>query len=75
MHIVHTGITKPVLNAVSDVLSTPMQQAVLEEPLFLMVGKLGGEPVTNLGQDPLYPSSEGGDRFILSLICPIKIPH
>ena len=32
-----------------DTFPTPMEQAVFEEPLFPLVGKLVGEPTRNLG--------------------------
>ena len=57
-----------------DTLPTPVEQAVLVDPLLLLVGKLVGDPVPNLGQEPLYSSGKGGDGFILSLVCPVKIP-
>ena len=75
LHIINTGISKAILNTISDALSTPMEQAVLKEPLFLLEGKLFGEPDPNLRQEPLYPSSKGGGGFFLPLICPVKISH
>ena len=75
MHVVHTSISKTVFNTVSDALYAPMEQTILQEPLFLLMGKLVVEPVPNLGQESLYPSGKGRDGFILSLICSIEIPH
>ena len=75
LHVIYTSINKVILDTISNTLSTSMRQVVLKKPLFLLEGKLIGEPVPNLRQEPLYPSSKGGDGVFLLLICPIKIPH
>ena len=75
MHIMNVRICKALLDTVQYALLAPMEQAILEESLFLQVWKFIWEPICDLGQKPLYLGGTGRDRFFLPLICMVKVLH
>ena len=75
MHVVKASIRKAVFDTVPDALSTTMEQIILQEPLFLLMGELFWEPVPDLRQESLNLGSKGRDGLFLILICAVKIPH
>ena len=44
---------------VPDAHSATIEQTILHEPLFFLVGELIWEPVPDLVQKPLYPGTKG----------------
>ena len=68
-------IGKTVFNTVTDTLFAPMEQAILEESLFLQVCEFIQEPILYLGQQSLHLGCKGRDRLFLSLVCAVKVPY
>ena len=68
-------IGETVFNTVLDTLFVPVEQAILEESLFLWVCEFIQEPIPNLGQESLHLGCKGRDRLFLSLVCAVKVLH
>ena len=75
VHIVKASISKAIFYTVPHALSATMEQKILQELLFLLVGELIWDPFLIWDRSPSIWVAKEGMVFFLTLICMVKIPH